>query len=141
MEMFELRGGRNSLASYFRRIQFSFSSRDDVGTGSDGEGQKGSNPQESTQNSPGFTSPFVLFSHTEFARLFPIDNITAICPGGHSSSDSDLTFDMCEPKFLCTPEHSMQKRIPRLRLAHSGAVWRSKIEIESLPPPTLKLTR
>lgn len=33
IEMFELSGGKNSLASYFRRIQFSFSSLVEVGTG------------------------------------------------------------------------------------------------------------
>lgn len=35
IDMFELSGGKNSLASYFRRIQFSFSSLVDVGTEND----------------------------------------------------------------------------------------------------------
>lgn len=40
---------------------------------------------------------------------------------GHSSSPRDRTLLMCEPRFRCTPEHSMHISTPRFRLAHSGS--------------------
>ena len=40
---------------------------------------------------------------------------------GHSSRPRDRTRDKCVPKFLWIPEHSIHMRVPRLRLAHSGA--------------------
>lgn len=69
----------------------------------------------------------VLCSQTEFAKLFPIVSITLKCPGGHSSNVRDRTLLMWDPRFRCTPEHSIHIRTPRLRLAHSGA--KEKIRI------------
>lgn len=34
---------------------------------------------------------------------------------------TSFTFDKCTPKLLCIPEHSMQRVIPRLMLAHLGS--------------------
>ena len=41
---------------------------------------------------------------------------------GHSSRSNDRTRERCVPRFRWTPEHSIQMRIPRLRLAQSGSV-------------------
>ena len=38
-----------------------------------------------------------------------------------SSKSKDRTFDICEPKFLCIPEHSMHINTPRFKLAQSGS--------------------
>jgi hypothetical protein len=40
---------------------------------------------------------------------------------GHSSKSKDLTLDKCVPKFLWIPEHSIQIKVPKLRLAQSGS--------------------
>ena len=43
------------------------------------------------------------------------------CTNLHSSRLRDRTLDMCEPSFLCTPEHSMQSRQPWFTEPHSGS--------------------
>lgn len=121
-----LHSGKNSLLSYFIRIHFSLSSREDDGDGLIWPGRND-------------------VSHTEFARLFPIasitliwqalqwnewttsarlelDSIDGIVKNTHvqSSRPSERTLLMCEPRFRWTPEHSMHMRTPKLRLAHSG---------------------
>ena len=45
---------------------------------------------------------------------------------GHSSKSKDLTLDKCVPKFLWIPEHSIQIKVPKLRLAQSGSEKKDK---------------
>lgn len=40
---------------------------------------------------------------------------------GQSSSSKERILDKCVPKFLCTPEHSIQTRPPIFRDAQSGS--------------------
>lgn len=92
---------RNARRSYFSRIHLSFSSRLEVAIG--------------------LTWPLKSASHIEFARSLPKDTITLTWLNGHSSRSRDRTRDICEPRFLCIPEHSMQINTPRFRLAQSGS--------------------
>lgn len=41
---------------------------------------------------------------------------------GQSSNSNDLTLLICEPKFLCIPEHSIHIKTPKFKLAHSGSI-------------------
>ena len=43
-----------------------------------------------------------------------------------------FTLDICTPRFLCTPEHSMHRRTPRFRDAQSGSAAPQSAQI-SLP--------
>ena len=77
------------------------------------------------------TAPYVIqsklsliffASHMLLDTLLPMDTITAISSGVHSSNARDRTREMCDPSILWTPEHSMHRRQPRFRQAHSGSV-------------------
>lgn len=47
---------------------------------------------------------------------------TWICSGVHWSRLTDLTLDMCTPRFLWMPAHLMQIKTPRFHEAHLGPV-------------------
>lgn len=49
---------------------------------------------------------------------------------GQSSRSTDRTRDRCEPKFLWTPEHSIQNSMPRFNDAHSGSKQKFKTSID-----------
>ena len=95
-------GIRNSRLLYLAIINLSFSSWLEFGEGL----------------TPGRE---ILCSQREFAVRLPIAVMTAKWPGGHSSRSSDRTLDIWDPKFLWTPEHSIQIRAPKLILAQSGS--------------------
>ena len=49
---------------------------------------------------------------------------TLRCSSCHWSSCTDLTLDICVPRFLCTPLQSMHKNTPNVTEAQSGSVQR-----------------
>lgn len=46
--------------------------------------------------------------------------LTSICSGVHESRFTDLTLDICTPKFRCIPAHRMHRKTPRFHDAHRG---------------------
>lgn len=50
-----------------------------------------------------------------------LHNIVLYYTYDQSSKSNDRTLDMCEPKFLWIPEHSIHISTPKLRLAQSGS--------------------
>lgn len=118
------RGGMNSRCTYFDLIQVSFSSLLDCGIG--------------------LCLPFTFISQMLLHSSFPIDNITAINsrlyiqyryyknayihrdPNAnlHSSSSRDLILEICDPKFLCIPEHWMHSKQPKFSEAHRGSIYK-----------------
>ena len=98
---------RNSRRLYLAIINLSFSSWLEVGDGF----------------MPGCGN---LPSHKELAVRFPNAVITAKWPGGHSSRSRERTLEIWDPRFLCTPEHSIQIKTPKLMLAQSGSKFRSR---------------
>lgn len=62
----------------------------------------------------------------ELASVLPTAVITATSSRGQSSRSRDRTRDRCVPRLRWMPEHSMQMRAPRLRLAQSGPEKRSR---------------
>lgn len=113
--------GMNSRCTYFDLIQVSFSSLLDCAIG--------------------LCLPFTFISQMLLHSSFPIDNITAINSrlysikknfintyihkdpntNLHSSSSRDLILEICDPKFLCIPEHWMHSKQPKFSDAHSGS--------------------
>lgn len=69
----------------------------------------------------GLGRPCVLASHTLLASSFPMAVMTLMSSSGHSSRSRERTLDRWVPRFLWIPEHSMQIRAPRFRLAQSGS--------------------
>lgn len=59
------------------------------------------------------TASFVL-------ELYLYENSTWICSEVHWSRLTDLTLDMCTPRFLWMPAHLMQINTPRFQEAHLG---------------------
>lgn len=53
-------------------------------------------------------------------------DMTLMSSRGHSSRSRERTRDRCVPRFLWIPEHSMQIRAPRFRLAQSGSKKRDR---------------
>ena len=100
-------GMRNSRRLYLAIINLSFSSWLEVGDGF----------------MPGCGN---LPSHKELAVRFPNAVITAKWPGGHSSRSRERTLEIWDPRFLCTPEHSIQIKTPKLMLAQSGSKFRRR---------------
>ena len=98
---------RNSRRLYLAIINLSFSSWLEVGDGF----------------MPGCGN---LPSHKELAVRFPNAVITAKWPGGHSSRSRERTLEIWDPRFLCTPEHSIQIKTPKLMLAQSGSKVRRR---------------
>ena len=98
---------RNSRRLYLAIINLSFSSWLEVGDGF----------------MPGCGN---LPSHKELAVRFPNAVITAKWPGGHSSRSRERTLEIWDPRFLCTPEHSIQIKTPKLMLAQSGSKFRRR---------------
>lgn len=82
---------------------------------------------------PGFSRPWALASHTLLATSLPMEDRTLMSSNGHSSKSRDRTLDRWVPKFLWIPEHSMQMRAPRLRLAQSGSVAARMTNINNQP--------
>lgn len=72
-------------------------------------------------STPGLVYPSTQPSHTLLAMAFPMAVITMLSSTGQSSRSKDRTRDRCVPRFLCIPEHSIQIRAPRFRLAQSGS--------------------
>lgn len=68
-----------------------------------------------------FWRPWVQVSQMLLAIWLPIAASTFVSSLGQSSRSSDRTRDRCVPRFRCIPEHSMQIKAPRLRLAHVGS--------------------
>lgn len=63
---------------------------------------------------------------------------TWICSGVHWSRLTDLTRDMCTPRFRWIPAHLMQINTPRFQEAHRGPAWRKEkhlLDCRSLPNP------
>ena len=58
-----------------------------------------------------------------FSSVFsePLFNEVRSYTYGHSSSSNERTRVICVPRFLWIPEHSIQMRAPRFRLAQSGS--------------------
>lgn len=94
------KGARNSLLLYLAMMKRSLSSCEEWASG---------------------LGPFNFCSQILLAIRLPRADMTAKCPGGHSSRSNERTLDMCVPNFRWTPEHSMQMRTPRLMLAQSGS--------------------
>lgn len=69
----------------------------------------------------GLGRPCALASHTLLASSLPMAVMTLMSSSGHSSRSRDRTLDRWVPRFLWIPEHSMQIRAPRFRLAQSGS--------------------
>lgn len=69
----------------------------------------------------GLGRPCELASHTLLASSLPMAVMTLMSSSGHSSRSRDRTLDRWVPRFLWMPEHSMQMRAPRFRLAQSGS--------------------
>lgn len=70
---------------------------------------------------PGLGRPCVLASHTLLASSLPMAVMTLRSSSGHSSRSRERTLDRWVPRFRWMPEHSMQIRAPRFRLAQSGS--------------------
>ena len=64
----------------------------------------------------------VLYSDNIGPIIIKVTRSSAMITYGHSSRSKERTREMCEPRFLWMPEHSMQTRIPRFKLAQSGSV-------------------
>jgi hypothetical protein len=63
-------------------------------------------------------------SYTALKRTLPTEAIKSTYCGVHVSSVVDLTRVICVPRLRCIPEQSMQKKQPRLKLAHlCAAGW------------------
>ena len=113
------RAGINSRCTYFDLIQVSFSSLLECGIG--------------------LCLPLTFISQILLHSSFPIDSITAInsrlylmkknikniyedwSTNLHSSSSRDLILEICEPKFLCIPEHWIHNRQPKFSEAQRGS--------------------
>ena len=72
-------------------------------------------------SAPTLVYPSRAPSQTLLAIALPIAIITMLSPTGQSSRSRERTLDRWVPRFLWIPEHSIQIRAPRLRLAQSGS--------------------
>lgn len=73
------------------------------------------------ESEEGLTWPWLFSSHTLLASSLPMAVITLMSSMGQSSRSRERTRDRCVPRLRWIPEHSMQMRAPRLRLAQSGS--------------------
>ena len=127
---------RNSLCSYLARIQRSLSSRLDCGLGLLPLSRASQMLLLTVLPSPSITAmwPGLQQNKNEMKSNSICGNLwkfVEICGNlwkndlrktyGHSSRSRERTREMWDPKFRWIPEHSMQTRMPRLRLAQSGS--------------------
>lgn len=72
--------------------------------------------------------PWGRASQMPLAVALPMVVSTNVSSEGQSSRSSERTRDTCVPRLRWMPEHSMQIRAPRFRLAHVGSVARGGAE-------------
>lgn len=86
-----------------------------------GSGTDRSEQTHLVESEEGLTWPWLFSSHTLLASSLPMADITLMSSMGQSSRSSERTRDRCVPRLRWIPEHSMQMRAPRFRLAQSGS--------------------
>lgn len=75
----------------------------------------------------GLRRPSVRPSHIQLTMWLPMALRTSVSSRGKSSRSRERTLDRWVPRFLWIPEHSMQMRAPRFRLAHVGSGEEQKV--------------
>lgn len=98
-----------------------FSTRGNFGAAVSCAGQGRAANTHLVDSGEGFTWPWLFSSHTLLASSLPMADITLMSSMGQSSRSRERTRDRCVPRLRWIPEHSMQMRAPRLRLAQSGS--------------------